>query len=334
MSTIHKQITKEEIENPDLDKELLSLLTAQTEVYVVNKEDVQRDVSGRQTQTDAVSGVAKHFDSFFGNEEKLCRLVMQEYHSKIPNQRELMNGVSGEKKRLEDSGNHQEKGEERFTGSKNTALGIKFAKGGSWALYILGFISTVYFLVTIAGMEWLNAIILPLAGVSVIYWGGKFLLWSLSHAKTPIYPTIKYSIGVIGIGFAVMWLYYYSKLVGSMTEAIDIGSLSDSSSPSSGNHESNIMIYLGALGEAFVGAFLYAVGNDIKEKHTIYDGIRDTQEYTILKAKFEKTEKDLKFSNDRINHAQNLLAIVEGKREHVKSEAASIYNELFHASIN
>jgi len=334
MSVIHKQITKEEIENSDLDKEILSLLTAQCNDYVVNKDEVQQVINGKQLETDAVSEIVGHFNTFFSPVEKLCRLVIQEYQSKLPDQNQNLKNLKIEKNKLEEAGKHQEKGAERFNGSKNTEIGIKVAKAGSWILYLVGFISTVYFLVEIAEMEWLKAIFLPLAGVSVIYWGGKFLLWSLSHSKTPVYPAVKYAVGVIGIGCAVMWLYYYAKLAGSMSGPVDIGSLGDSTNSSSESHESNIMIYLGALGEALVGAFLYAVGNDIKEKHTIYDGIQDTQEYAILKDKIETAEKAADVSNDRINHAQNLLAIVDGKREHVKSETASIYNELFHASIN
>ena len=54
MSDIHEQITKEEIENSELDKEILSLLTAQCNDYVVNKDDVQQVVNGKQTAVAAV----------------------------------------------------------------------------------------------------------------------------------------------------------------------------------------------------------------------------------------------------------------------------------------
>jgi len=334
MSDIHEQITKEEIENSELDKKILSLLTRQCNDYVVNKDDVQQVVNGKQTVNVAVSKVVHHFNTFFSPVEELCHLVMQEYHSILPEQKQVVQSLKFEKKKLEDEGKDTEKKGERFIGSKNTEIGIKAAKAASWFLYVFGFISTVFFLVEIAEMAWWKAVFLPLIGVNVIYWGVKGLFFSLSHAKTPIYPVVKYALGVIGIGCAAAWLYYFAKLASSLAGPVDIGSLNDPTNSSSAGHESEIMIYLGALGEALVGAFLSAVGNDLKEKHIIFDAIQDTQEYAILKDKIEKAEKAADVSNDRINHAQNLLAIVDGKREHVKSETASIYNELFHASIN
>ena len=54
MSVIHKQITKEEIENSELDKEILSLLTAQCNEYVVNKDEVQQVINGKGLETGAV----------------------------------------------------------------------------------------------------------------------------------------------------------------------------------------------------------------------------------------------------------------------------------------
>lgn len=329
-----RQITQDEIENPELDNEVQSIIDSQCDDYVPNIEEIKDVIAGNGTENIATNTVRADYDGKFLNEVTACNRVAQKYQAKIPEQQKKVNELTAEKKQLEKNNNHQQKGAEIFTGTKNTATGILIAKSGSWVLYILGFVSTVYFLVTIAEMEWLKAIFLPLAGVSVVYWGGKYLLWSLSHSKVKFYPAVKYAIGLIGICSAVAWLYYYSKLAGSMTGPIDIGSLNDSSASPSGNHESNIMIFLGALGESLVGAFLYAVGNDIKEKHTSFDGEKDTPEYAKIKENLKNAEDDLNLSKGRVIHANNLVNIIQGKRHDIESQAAVAFNKLFQEKLN
>ena len=339
MSVIHKQITKEEIENPDLDKEILSLLTAQCNDYVVNKDEVQQVVNGKQTEADAVSKEAKHFDSFFLNEEKLCRLVMQEYHSKLPEQKQVVQGLKVEKKKLEDSGIHQEKGAERFNGSLETKKSINFFKWLGIVLYFAGFISTVYLCVFQAEMDWASAIFIPVAGVLVALIISKLFLFSLLESKNLktreiLYPILKYTFLVVGLTCTIAWIYYFSKFVGGLMDQIDVGSLGGTDAPSAETHKSTIMIFLGALGETLGAAVATAHSYETNQKYTVFDGLKDSPKYAEVKENLSKAENAVDISNDRINHAQNLLAIVDGKREHVKSKTASIYNELFHASIN
>jgi hypothetical protein len=210
-TTILKQITKEEIENPELDKDLQELLTAQTVAYVVVEEKIQSVVEAKRSEYDAADIIKKDYDSHFTNELIQLDAVEKEHRIKIPDHSELVIKYRTIKEKLESDGNHQQKGAEIFTGTKNTQTNIVIFKSASWVLYILGFISTVYFLVTVAEMEWMPAIFLPLAGVSVIFWGAKVLLWGLSKANQPLYPVVKYFLGVTGLLCAAVWLYYYSS---------------------------------------------------------------------------------------------------------------------------
>lgn len=340
MSVIHKQITKEEIESSELDKEILSLLTAQCNDYVVNKDDVQQVVNGKQTEDAAVSEMVYHFNTFFSPVEKLCRLVMQEYHSKFPEQKQVVQSLKLEKKKLEDSGIHQEKGAERFNGSVETKKYINFFKWLGYVLYFVGYISTVYLCHFQAEMEWANAIFIPLAGVLVALGISKLFLFNLLESKNLktreiLYPILKYTFLAVGLTCTIAWLYYYSKFVGGLMDTtIDIGSLGGTDTPSAETHKSTIMIFLGALGETLGAAVATAYSYELKQKYIVFDGLKDSPKYVEVKENLSKAEKAADDSNDRINHAQSLLAIVDGKREHVKSETASIYNELFHASIN
>lgn len=340
-TSIYKQITKEEIKNPDLDKELLSLLTAQCNDYVVNKDEVQQNVRGKQLQDEAVKERVDDFNTFFSPVEKLCRLVIQEYQSKLPDQNQNLKNLKIEKKKLEDSGTHQEKGAERFNGSAETKNYIKFFKWLGIVLYFAGYISTVYMCRFQAEMDWPSATLIPLAGVLVALVLAKLFLFNPFESKNLkireiVYPILKYTFLVVGLGCTVAWLYYYSKFVGGLMDTtIDIGTLSGGGDASSAEtHKSTIMIFLGALGESLGAAVASATSYEINQKYIVFDGLKDSPKYAEVKDQLDKAEKEFDNSNDRINHAQNLLAIVDGKREHVKSDTKSIYDELFHSSIN
>ena len=145
---------------------------------------------------------------------------------------------------------------ETFIGSKQIRTRIRLMRMSSYLCYISALFTTSFSLMYFVKMDWLKAIFLPLAGVSVIYWGVKLFLWKLSHAKTPLYPVVKYSVGVIGIGCAVAWLYYYFKI----SDLAEINRNFDQMSK---------MIYFGALGEVLVGVFLYCQSLDLKQKYTL-----------------------------------------------------------------
>ena len=122
---------------------------------------------------------------------------------------------------------------------------------GSWICYIFAFIFTVFF-INKSGNAWSVSIFLALPGVSMLYFGARLLLFSTLNR--PYYLALKYAIGATGLVFSLIWLIYYAKYC----SVIPI-------SPSYGNDYSRMIFFCG-VGECLVGAFLYALGYDIKNK--------------------------------------------------------------------
>jgi hypothetical protein len=345
MSNTHEQITKSDLENPDNDKKVLTIITGACDDWVVKKEAIQQVVNGKQTESVAVDLITSDFNSYLHNEDTLCEVVINEYKAKLPNQEDEARRIKADKRKLEDSNTHKEGGAERFTGSSETRKKIELLNQAGTVLFFIGYASTVIVSKFIAENSWTESLIVPLTGVLAAIAITKVCLLGLQHSRNQntrekVYPIVKYILLPLAFSCIMLWLYFYADFIGErLGTPPDPGNLDGDTSHSAhtaiffGISKHSVMIFLGALGESLTGGLLMSISHEMKEKYTVFDGLRDTQIYAEIKERLANAESSVGFSNGRISHCENLRKIIKAKMASVKSQTSSIYHELFQNSI-
>jgi hypothetical protein len=271
------------------------------------------------------------YNKEFQNEEGALLKSHQFYIQSLKEAKERVAAKQKFVDEIEQKGQHISETGRKVDIPSDQKRSILFAHVAGWVVYLFGLTSTAFVLVQYANMDWVKAFVLPFAGVSVLVLGCKMGFQWVESWGQRTNEVVKYAILYTGLICAASWLWHFSGSVADVMGKIEIQSIdqvSGNGGAESKNKQLQLMVWLGAFGEAMIAAFLFRQAGDIKRKFTFNTEPVNTAVFERYKNELNELIDKVSECQSRILHITSLENILSSTRNRLQEEAKRIYHSI------